>query len=180
MNKTVVLDVDGVLADFEGAVTEKFGDKDRHIVKLDQRFPDKAVEIADFVFNPLTYKDLGVLPFGKHIALWLEKAGYRIDVVSSRPPLAKGITKNWLIRNGIPFDSLWVDNSEDKTSVIGKIRPLFAVDDIGVIAERLAKLGIPCILIAQPYNITYIRKYPRISKFSHFLYRYKQLSGENL
>lgn len=178
MNNRIVLDIDGVLADFEGSFCESFGKDKRHLVKLDARYPNKSKEIIEFVQDPNTYTDLRVLPLGRQIALWINKRGYRIEMVSSRPHSAFKITLHWLTSNGIPFDSIYVDDSEPKVGEIEQINPIFAIDDLGEVAEKLAKVGIPTILISQPWNQLFIRKYPRISKFRQFLYRFQQISGD--
>lgn len=172
----VVLDMDGVLADFEGYFCKRFGNEKRNLTKLDERYPNKALEIDDFVLDPITYQNLYPIGLGKQIALWLDKNGFEIHIVSSRPASAYSITKNWLVRNGIPFHSLYVDNTLDKVVQIHRINPAFAIDDQGFVADKLSKFGIPIILISQPWNMNFRQKYPRIHDFRSFLYRFEQIS----
>lgn len=172
----VVLDMDGVLADFEGYFCKKFGYEHRELAKLDDRYPDKYAEIIDFVKDPTTYSRLNIIYLGRQIAKWLDKNDFVIHIVSSRPASAYSFTQHWLNRAGIPFHSLHVDDSVDKTKIIAKIKPAFAIDDLGTVAEKLAKYDIPVLLISQPWNASFRKKYPRIKNFSAFLHQFKRVS----
>ena len=57
-NKTIVFDIDGVLADFEGAFCKKFGYSNRNFADLVARYPEKEQEILKFISDVSSYEDL--------------------------------------------------------------------------------------------------------------------------
>lgn len=173
-NNHVVLDMDGVLADFEGSFCEEFGDANRFIVSLEERYPSKKDYIYYFSTFADTYVNLKCLPIGLQLVYYLNSNNYLVDIVSSRPNGFERVTENWLRKNGILFNSLTVQTN--KIEVIRRINPLFAVDDIGQIAEDLQQANIPTILIAYPWNEEFT-KFPRVSNLQEFIYQVHEING---
>ena len=148
---SVVLDVDGVLADFEKAFCEKFGYNKRHCVNLEQRYPKDTDLIDLFVnFSPV-YEKLDTIPIGCEISKWCDKKGFGIHVVSSRPDYVTWTTSTWLKRNKIPFHYLSVANIPKVDRII-RINPLFVVEDILSTCLKCAEFGIPSFLVDWPWN----------------------------
>ena len=150
MSYPVVIDCDGVLADFEGSFCENFGWERRRFDKLEYRYPGRAEEIGWFVQSPMTYENLDIIDTGVKIARFCENAGFDIHIVTCRPKQTEISTGWWLKQNGIPFTSLSVHTV--KTGKIEMINPLFAVDDRLDVAEQLAEVGIPVFLLDWPWN----------------------------
>lgn len=151
MKKTVVLDIDNCLADFEGEFCRKFGWKHRGFEKLEYRYPDMREEIEWFVQSPSTYRNLDVIELGVKIARFCENEGFEIHVVSSRPESTITDTCAWLKQNKIPFHYLSVENGS-KLGRIERIAPVFAVDDLLRVVYGCSNMGIPSFLIAHPWN----------------------------
>ena len=161
----VVLDIDGVLADFEGKYCYNFGYENRHLVSLEQRHPHKGKEVKWFVDNPKTYIDLKTIPLGMQVYNELLARGFKIWFVTSRPKEAAGITQFWLDAEGFRAGALLI-NGGDKMEIIASLKPLFIVDDIADVALKAKKLGIPALLIAQLWNET--SSVPRVSNIDEF------------
>ena len=149
--KDVILDCDGVLADFEGLFCRKFGWENRWFKSLEYRYPDSAYEIGLFSQASKTYEQLDVVDIGVKIARFCENAQFDIHVVSSRPEYTLQTTGTWLKRNKIPFHYLSVENGS-KLSRIKGIGPMFVVDDLLEVCEQCAEVGIPSFLIDYPWN----------------------------
>jgi hypothetical protein len=151
VSNAIVLDVDGVLADFEKAFCERFGYEKRHCVNLEERYPKDADLIDLFVnFSPV-YERLDSIPMGREIAKWCNKKGFDTHIVSSRPDYITAATGMWLKRNSIPFRYLSVANTSKVDRII-RINPLFVVEDILSTCLKCADFGIPSFLVDWPWN----------------------------
>lgn len=151
MNKAAILDVDGVLADFEDAFCEKFGYNGRHLVNLEERYPEYKDEIEMFVMSSLTYESLDIIPLGVKIARWCEDNGFDIYIVSSRPAYTVKVTGLWLKQNKIPFHFLEV-GVQPKINTIIRADPMFVVDDMLKVCEDCYRFNVYSVLFDQPWN----------------------------
>jgi uncharacterized HAD superfamily protein len=161
----VVLDIDGVLADFEGKYCYNFGYENRRLVSLEQRHPYWRKEVKWFVDNPKTYIDLKPISLGVQVYNELLARDFKIWFVTSRPKEAVGITQFWLDAEDFRLGTLLM-NGGDKMEIIASLKPLFIVDDIADVALKAKKLGIPALLIAQPWNEA--SSVPRFSNIDEF------------
>lgn len=167
-----VIDVDGVLADFEGYFCETFGDKNRNIVDLSKRYPKMKPKIVNFVRDKETYRYLDAIQLGLDIINWLHAQGVTIHIVSSRPLGTFTVTQNWLKSYHIPYSSLTV--KADKVATIRSLQPSFIVDDIISVAEDVYQhLSIPAILVKHPWNETPF--FPRVDSIDMFIFAYQYL-----
>lgn len=174
MNKRieVVVDIDGVLADFEGHFCEIFGSENRHVVNLQQRYPHlKSSVVSSFVQDCDTYRYLDPIQVGLDIVEWLNKQGVVVHIVSSRPVGTTRITRKWLQDFHIPYTSLTVKTN--KINTIKSLAPVLVVDDIISIAEESYKVGIPGILVKQPWNETPF--FPRVENINDFISAFDRL-----
>jgi len=177
MYKIAAIDVDGVLADFEDAFCRKFGYHNRQIVDLEKRYPGRADDIDLFVKASRTYEYLNILPLGVEIVRFLNREGFNIHIVSSRPEYCTQITGLWLKQNKIPFHYLSV-GVVNKVGAYMNLQPALVVEDILYIASSLAGLGIHSFLMDHPWNQSKanFNGFRRISSFEQFLTKYKQVS----
>ena len=101
--KTVIFDIDGVLADFEGqlvyALYEKFGEAsrcDRTIFSLEKRYSGEILEYAQSLTNdPNFYYGLPA-DEGLEFANLVGVGNSHVSFVSSRPWSAESFTRRWL------------------------------------------------------------------------------------
>ena len=149
----VVLDIDGVLADFEGASVQHFGPCDRSIYSLEERYPNlpKSV-IADFVNDPLVYASLAPTPGAAAACRRIVAAGARIAYVTARPAVAYDITLEWLGRHNFPIVPLFLPHWEDKAALIADLGAAIAIDDSPRVIVSLRKLGVQTIVFNQLWN----------------------------
>lgn len=169
----VVVDVDGVLADFEGHFCARFGTDHRDLVNLEKRYPWCRDAIQKFVKRPDTYRHLKPLRVGVEIARWLrEEQNAILHIVSSRPLGTYEITQHWLRDNRIPYTSLTV--RPDKLITIKALQPHFLLDDIiSVVEGCYQQWSIPGILVAHPWNETSF--FPRVESRDEFVRVFNRL-----
>lgn len=167
----VVLDIDGVLADFEGYFCETFGEAHRDRVGLQARYPEQKEKIIRFVNSPETYRYLDALQVGLDIAQWLSFEGISVHIVTSRPVGSHLVTQEWLHKFHVPFTS--ITTKKDKVAFIRSLKPALAVDDIISVANELYQSDIPTILVRHPWNDTPF--HPRIRTLEEFKYEYERI-----
>lgn len=170
----IVIDIDGVLADFESYFCWKFGWGHRELVSLDKRYPDQKDKIAEFVKSKYTYKSLAPIQLGLDIVKFLDEKGYNIEIVSSRPRGSFDVTYDWIKRRKIPFSNLIIEHI-NKLDKIKKLNPLFAVDDLPVISKGCRDAGIPCILVEHPWNQSDTVS-PRVSNMAEFEFAFNRMN----
>lgn len=149
----IVLDIDGVLANFEGASVQHFGPCDRSLYGLNERYPDLLKsEIDAFVNDPLVYAKLSPIPGAVTACSRLMKAGSRLAYVTARPGTAYDVTQAWLALYGFPVGPLFVYHWEDKAAFIADLSPVFAVDDSPRVINGLRELNVFTLIFDQPWN----------------------------
>ena len=176
MNRKVVVDVDGVLADFEGAFCDVFGYERRELVSLESRYPSQTRKIVEFINDPFVYKELRPLQIGLDIVEYLNMKGFDVHVVTGRPFGMEGVTRRWLQQNLIQFDTLTLDTH--KTGAIALLKPLCAVDDLFSVHKALLGHNIPTILVAHPWNNYIHENIRRINNLSEFIDNLNQIIQE--
>lgn len=167
MNRKIILDIDGVLADFEGAFCEEFGYDRRELVSLESRYPNQARRINKFINDGFVYKNLKPIQLGLDIATFLNMKFFDIHIVTSRPFGLDSVTRGWLKRHGVNFSTYTSDRS--KTGTITLARPLCAVDDLFSVYQALLKHNIPTIIVSQPWNNYIGENMRRINNLSEFV-----------
>jgi hypothetical protein len=167
MNKTVVVDIDGVLADFEWAFCQEFGNERRELVSLQSRYPNKARKITEFINDGFVYKDLEPIQLGLDICDYLNREGFDVSIVTARPFGFESLTRDWLKRHGVNFTSFVSDTS--KTGRIALMKPICAVDDLFSVHKALLLHNIPTIVVAQPWNKYIWEKMLRIRDLPEFI-----------
>ncbi len=141
--KTVIFDLDGTLADCEH--------RKHHIADPENRKWDEF------------HNDLDKDPVNKWCAELMEvlsKAGIVISIITGRPNSHVSHTKEWLSRNGVRYDTLfmrehgdWRDDPIIKKEIYDehfkdKADVLFVVDDRNRVVQMWRELGLVCL---QPY-----------------------------
>ena len=167
MNRKVVVDVDGVLADFEWAFCQTFGNERRELVSLQSRYPAHARKITEFINDGHVYRDLEPIRFGLEICEWLNAGGFEVAIVTARPFGFESITRDWLKRYGIEYMTFVSDVS--KTGRIALMKPLVAIDDLFSVQKALLWHNIPTIIVAQPWNAYSAENMRRVSNLSEFI-----------
>ena len=176
MNRKVVVDVDGVLADFEGAFCDAFGYERRELASLESRYPEHARKIVEFLNDGFVYKRLDFLQLGTEITDYLFHRGFDIHIVTGRPFGMEGITRRWLKNKLIHFNTLTLD--AHKTGAIALLRPLCAIDDLFSVHTALLGANVPVILVAHPWNRYSGENLRRISNLSEFVDSFNDIIQE--
>lgn len=184
----VVLDIDGVIADFEGGFCDVFGYDRRHLVRLQDRYPEHRGSIDNYIHDRSSYRHLTIEPVGVEIAKWLMTRVYRFDVrqtrayvhiVSARPLNFDVLTREWLAYNHVPHHDLTI--TPNKESYIAHLKPDIMVDDIIGVCETVQKAvpDVQPVLVAHPWNedTAFI---PRITTLNQFQEIYQKVAGEKL
>lgn len=163
----VIIDIDGVLADLEGAMVEylrqNFGDDaltNRNLYNIDERYADFP-EILDaalkFVLDPNSYYPLKPLQSGLVFVERLMANGYPVQFLSSRPTAAQEYTVRWLKKHLSDYKSTLGAQclGKNKTRLILKDYSGlvdFVVDDNPRTVTTLNAGGILAYSWAQPWN----------------------------
>ena len=150
MNNKVVVDIDGVLANFEKAFCQTFGYDRRELVSLQSRYPNKARQITEFINDWTVYPNLEPIQLGLDICKHLNKNNFDVYIVTARPLGFERMTRAWLKKHGVNFCSFILNQS--KTGRIAQLKPLCAVDDLFSVHRDLTWHNVPTIIVAQPWN----------------------------
>lgn len=173
MNKEVVVDIDGVLADFEGQFVKVFGAERRELESLEGRYPKQAREIDRYVNDPFIYRNLQPIPLGLELVDFLDSNGFYVKIVSSRPPETQYMTLKWLKKHGIKFFTLGM--YPNKTPMIVSFQPLCAVDDLISVSRLLKRYSVPCLLMKHEWNKYYEDKETLFSTISQFVSAFSKI-----
>lgn len=173
MNRTVVVDVDGVLADFEGAFCEEFGYDRRELVSLESRYPSQARKINAFLNDGFVYMNLEPLELGLEIVRYLNENDFDVSIVTARPFGLESVTRDWTKRYGVEYSSLISDHP--KVGRISLIKPLCAVDDLYSVHTALLGHNIPTIIVAHPWNAYSGEDLRRVANISEFIYDFEEI-----
>lgn len=165
---TIAVDIDGVVADFEGEFCDRFGYENRHLVNLEARYPEiDAGIIQEFVNSPESYENLAPI-FGGYLLLRQAKSlGFYVVLITSRPKNCAEVTREWLEGNDTPYHELWY--AKNKAQAIQEYNQMYPhrpvrvlIDDI---AENLRNLpdGVVGISWQQEWNTDY----PLQARYDH-------------
>lgn len=165
-NRKVAIDMDGVLADFEGEFCKEFGYDRRELVSLESRYPEHARKIVEFINDGFVYKRLKPIQLGLDIVNYLNEMYFDVLIVTARPTHTDYVSRDWLERRGVNFMSFCQDSH--KTGRIATLKPLLAIDDLFSVHMSLLKHNIPTIIVAQPWNNYKGENMARVSNLSEF------------
>lgn len=165
MTVTLCVDIDGPLANFEQAATDRFGiGRGRELYSLEARFPDRADAVRKWADKPETYRDLAIVPGARDCLLAIRKLCPTLEMlaVSARPPESYDITYQWLNRHHLLafLSGLVIVNWQAKPETIHALDPLAAVEDSPAQAQVLAAKGVPVILFDATYNHDFWKDMP--------------------
>lgn len=163
----VVMDIDGVLADFEGKFCRSFRCwSSRDKINLEHRLPSKADRIKNWVANPKVYSRLNPILLGLEIAKFINSEGHDLCLVSSRPAYMSKVTVNWLKTYNVQWASLSLE-AGNKYKNIENLNPVLVIDDIPEILEISRNLKSYLAIFDQPWNK--FAKFPRIFSAQSFI-----------
>jgi len=172
----IVLDLDGCLADFHGALVETVGPPARiDAWGMKDWYPDNPAKVKEaqaFLKDPENYQHLHLLPAAKKTMKQLSERGHKLHIVTARPKTSgmKEATEEWVHRNLRGYiDSVQVVGDgkvETKVNVIKKMAPHICVDDRADTVEALRKEGLYAVVYNQPWNKKVSP--PRIFGWTHF------------
>ena len=164
---TAVIDIDNVLADFESAFCDAFGYENRHLYKLEDRYPhlDENL-IGEWVNSEGNYINLSPIFGGLLLIQQLKQRGFDVVLLTSRGKHLEAVTKAWLTLYHIEPTKLIFEtdkagrinsfNQQMKTNQV----TLFVDDSVSQL-EQVKKLNpsVTCLAYDQLWNQGY---YPRI------------------
>ncbi len=162
---TVFMDMDGVMADFEGGFCDAFGYDNRNLSNLADRYPNVPKDLIDeFVSTRENYESL--LPiFGGAVLLpsILKQRGHYVVILTSRPKHLAEVTKEWLEGYSIEYNEIWY--ASKKGIAIQEFNEMYPgrkgfllIDDI-VSNFRNLPDGVQQLVWEQPWNEGY---FPRM------------------
>lgn len=156
---TIAVDIDGVLANFEGAFCEAFGYDNRELYSLEARYPNVDPElIKEFVSNPETYKDLEPIFGGLLFTRQAHSRGWYILLITSRDHSLHDVTLQWLERYGVVYDEIiFADDKKEAVESFDWFNPKIPVsivvdDNIDVLNSMPDKY---CVAYDNPWTLEY-------------------------
>ena len=176
MNRRVVVDVDGVLADFEGSFCKEFGYEHREFAHLTLRYPKQEVAIVRYINDPFSYVNLEPIQFGLSIVDYLNRAGFQVHIVTGRPKFLESSTKDWLNRHGVKYHGFRINTR--KVGEIVSVRPICAVNDLFSIHASLLFHNIKTLLVAKRWNDFNSEEIQRVSYISQVQQYFNELCPE--
>lgn len=165
---TAVLDLDGVCADFESAFCDAFGYKNRHLYKLEDRYPqyDPSL-IGEWVNLEENYHNLSPIFGGVLLIQQLKERDWDVVLMTSRPKHLEAVTKSWLTLYHIGVQrTFFTQNKAEDINLLNHYldQPspitLFVDDSVSQL-KSVKKLNpsITCLAWGQDWNREY---YPRL------------------
>lgn len=167
----MILDMDGVLYDWQRAVYDDFTRRDKFSGSFRdfwlKFFPSLTKEFQKYILDiPLYYTAISpskdVLAFLNRV-----KNEYEIYYVTSRPESVRLTTEQYLRRYNFPFRENLIF-SNDKESTARLLKADYAVDDFVSHIEKLSRVT-TAILFARPWNEESWDKYPTAKVFDDVL-----------
>lgn len=143
--KTIIVDIDGTLADCSHR---------RHFVEK------KPKDWKNFCRPDLVMRDKPIMPIVELVRSMAE-SGYWVIVVTGRHKEHEDITKQWLRKHGIPFAGFYCRQNGDfrqdwevKSEILDQIlakghQVAFTVDDRNQVVEMWRRRGLICLQAAE-------------------------------
>ena len=146
---TVMVDIDGVLADFEGKFCDAFGEDNRHLYSLESRYPDLDPELVkEFVRNPESYADLSPIFGGLLYCRQAHQRGWYVLLMTSRDKSLREVTKSWLHKYSVVYHELvFSKNKREAVKDFDILHPEYPVrivvdDSVSVLQSMPEKYGV--------------------------------------
>lgn len=148
----IVVDLDGVVCDFNAAAIAEFGPCNEALFSLEERWPGKGKRLKEFVDNPSVYANLRPIPGAQEALVSLRMKGHYIIACTSRPPQTKYATEFWLATRWMQVDDLYVVGWKEKASFVMSLDPGVVIDDAPAHILPMQELGLLTIAYDQPWN----------------------------
>lgn len=162
---TAVIDIDGVLCNFESAFCDAFGSDNRHLYKLEDRYPHLHTDlIGEWVNCEDNYVNLSPIFGGLLLIQQLKQRGFDVVLMTSRGKHLEAVTRAWLTLYHIePKHLIFESNKAGLIQTMNEWTDnvtLFVDDSVSQL-KQVKKLNpsVTCLAYSQPWNEGY---YPRI------------------
>ena len=161
---TIMVDIDGVISDFEGKFCEDFGNNNRHLYSFEGRYPEIDPElIREYVGNPENYVDLAPIFGGLLFCRQAHLRGWYVLLMTSRDKKLREVTKSWLSKYSVVYhELLFSRNKREAVADFDALHPEYPVsivvdDSVSVLNSMPKKY---CVAWWQIWNKGY---YPHMS-----------------
>ena len=159
INKAIVLDLDGVIADIATALEDALFASDHIKQGYFQEWiigNTKNKDILKIYNDVLFWKNMKPYFDAWHQVNYWFSLGYTINIITARrQPNAVQETLPWLESWSINTAKPIFCNLGEKINYIQKIDPIFVVEDNPFEIKKIEKSGVKCYLRAQFYNQKY-------------------------
>lgn len=169
MNKKIVLDLDGVIADIDGAISEIL--LSRGVADYDYSnwlITHHECELSNEIMgNSLFWKNLQPLSDAWYQVNYWFSSGYDVYIVTARRTDASiSVTEKWLDDWKISTMPPIFAKMGEKHNIINELNPLFVVEDNPHEVRTLIKEGHKAYLRKAWYNREYWAELPTINSLS--------------
>jgi len=165
MNRLVAIDIDGVLADFEGklvrVLASEFGDvaeQNGYLYSIEARFKDHPEILSKallYLNTPNFYRNLDPIEPMIEFVDELVELGFGVMFLTSRPSTHEEVTRRWLERNLANYRNtagLFV-GVENKADFLLDVMPDFLIDDNPAEIVRCKQVKLPGLCYEQAWNL---------------------------
>lgn len=169
MNKNIVLDLDGVIADIDSSISQHLSDRGADDYDYSHWLitHHSCKDSDEIMGNPLFWRNLIPFQDAWHEVNYWFGAGYDVYVVTARrTDAAISVTEKWLDDWKINTMPPIFAKMGQKHEVINKINPIFVVEDNPNEVEILLKEGHKTLLRKAWYNEKYWNKLPTIGNLT--------------
>lgn len=153
---TIVVDIDGVIADCESKFCEDFGYDNRSEYSFFKRYPNVDPDlISEWLENPSTYSDLAPIFGGTLLCRQAHQRGWYILLVTARDKNLREVTRNWLSWYSVQYHEIIFAKNKDEAirdwENWNKDKPVsIVVDDCVEVLESMPEKY--CVAWKQPWN----------------------------
>lgn len=168
----IVLDIDGVLADFMYGFEKAMGEPPLDLLEynLFKAYPNRGDDVKVHLEDPSLYAKLPVVFGAKKAVKWLRDAGFELKSITARPNVdgMEAVTRAWIKKHfKKAISEVYLVPTELKARLIADMFPALALDDSPANIRDLQKHKVRGLLFSQIYNIR--EELPRVQSWAHLI-----------
>ncbi len=173
----IVLDIDGVLADFMYGFEKAMGGPPPNPFEYNllKSYPGREADVKLHLVDPSLYAKFPVVLGAKKAVKWLYDAGFELKAVTGRSKEGgiEAVTRAWIKKHfKKAITKIYMVPSKQKARFIADMSPAFAIDDSPANVRDLLECDVRGLLFSQIYNIR--EELPRMQNWARLIQALKE------